>query len=170
VDSVAVLFRPASDAHAVTAIAGAGDLDARIPARVALGSGVTGWVAANMRPIANADAELDLGEAAALANPPLRTCHSVPVLDGPDLVAVLTVYSPYAFSETQQLLIEALARALPATLVSASALEAPRRAMKPGTAAPSTGDAWPASSPATAFEGTLPAPGDLPVLSASTSC
>ncbi len=75
------------------------------------------WVAANRRPIVNADAELDLGEIAGIARPPLRMCISVPMLTGDrELAGVFTVYSPYAFSETERLLIEYIAEDLAGAL------------------------------------------------------
>ena len=90
--------------------------DARIPERMILGHGVTGWVCANKQLMVNADAELDLGEIARITCPPLRLCMSVPVIDGGDVAGVLTVYSPYAFSETDRMLIESLAERLPSAL------------------------------------------------------
>jgi GAF domain-containing protein len=77
--------------------------------RIWPGQGVSGWVAANRRPMANSDAALDLGDDAARANPPLRFCVSVPIVHDNELLAVLTVYAPNAFSESDQGLIEMLA-------------------------------------------------------------
>ena len=45
-------------------------------------------------------------------------CVSAPVVEGGELLAVLTVYSPFAFSETNQMLIEAIARELPLAIES----------------------------------------------------
>src|SRR5688572_20641830 len=89
-----------------------------------MGSGITGWVAANQDPITNADATLDLGDLAAIVEPPLRTCLSVPLADG---CAVLTVYSidSAGFSTEQARLIE-----LAASRVTLLASEAPA-AMQP---------------------------------------
>jgi GAF domain-containing protein len=49
---------------------------------------------------------------------------SVPVLDAGELVGVLTVYSPYAFREQDQMLIQSLARELPTALRSSDAARA----------------------------------------------
>jgi putative nucleotidyltransferase with HDIG domain len=109
-DSVAALFQ--FDAAGQNLVVAGLDrtFDGRIPTSIEVGRGVSGWVAANRRPIANADAELDLGEIAGIAHPPLRMCVSVPVLTGEgELAGVFTVYSPYAFSETERLLIQYIA-------------------------------------------------------------
>jgi putative nucleotidyltransferase with HDIG domain len=117
-DSVAVLFQPDPQAHQLMVVGLDRDLDARIPATILIGHGVSGWVAANKRTMANADAELDLGDIAGITTPPLRMCVSAPVVEGGALLAVLTVYSPFAFSETNQMLIEAIARELPLAIES----------------------------------------------------
>ena len=115
-DSIAVLFQVDPRADQLIVAAMHRDFDARIPETIAMGAGVSGWVAANRRMMVNADAELDLGDIAGISRPPLRLCVSVPVLDGGELAGVLTVYSPYAFSESNQLLIQSLARELPSAL------------------------------------------------------
>jgi putative nucleotidyltransferase with HDIG domain len=132
-DSVAVLFRPDSATHELVTLGLHRGFDARIPPRITIGAGVSGWVAATRQPMVNADAELDLGHIAGITVPPLRMCVSVPIADPEELLGVLTVYSPYAFSETHQMLIHALAEQLPSVvgLDRASMLEAqsswPRR-------------------------------------------
>jgi putative nucleotidyltransferase with HDIG domain len=115
-DSVAVLFRPDADVHRLVVAGLDRDIDARIPESIPIGTGVTGWVAATRQSMANVDAELDLGDIAGITSPPLRLCVSVPVLDDGEVAAVLTVYSPYAFSEVQQQLIGSLAEALPSAV------------------------------------------------------
>jgi putative nucleotidyltransferase with HDIG domain len=89
-----------------------------------LGSGVTGWVAANLRPMTNADAALDLGDDASICSPPLRACTSMPVLDENVLVGVWTIYSPYAFSEPQNELIQSVALTLGRALAHARSAHA----------------------------------------------
>ncbi|HEV3060054.1 MAG TPA: HD domain-containing phosphohydrolase [Vicinamibacterales bacterium] len=60
------------------------------PLQIPVGSGVSGWVAANRSSIRRADAVLDVGDMAhAYA---LQSCVSVPVFVGADLFGVLTVY------------------------------------------------------------------------------
>ena len=124
-DSVAVLFRPDSATHELETM-GLSGFDARIPPSITIGAGVSGWVAATRQPMVNADAELDLGHIAGITLPPLRMCVSVPIADPEELLGVLTVYSPYAFSERHQMLIHALAEQLPSVvgLDRASVLEA----------------------------------------------
>jgi putative nucleotidyltransferase with HDIG domain len=60
--------------------------------QIPVGSGVSGWVAANRSSIRRADPLLDVGELAdAFA---LKSCVSVPVFSQADLFGVLTVYFP----------------------------------------------------------------------------
>lgn len=58
-----------------------------------MGDRLTGWVGASRQLILNSPAALDLVERAALANPPLASCMSVPLTIGESLVAVLTLYA-----------------------------------------------------------------------------
>jgi putative nucleotidyltransferase with HDIG domain len=115
-DSVAALYQLDASTHQLV-VAGMHDaFDARLPETVALGHAVTGWVGANKQMMVNSDAELDLGEIARMTIPPLRLCMSVPVVDRGEVAGVLTVYSPYAFNETDRMLIESLAEQLPSAL------------------------------------------------------
>jgi putative nucleotidyltransferase with HDIG domain len=115
-DSVAVLFQLDSSAHQLVVMGMHQGLDARIPESIALRRGVTGWVGANKQSMLNTDAELDLGEIARMTCPPLRLCSSWPVSDRTGMAGVLTVYSPYAFSETDHILISSLVDSLPSAL------------------------------------------------------
>jgi GAF domain-containing protein len=87
-------------------------------ASVAIGGGLTGWVAANSHPILNSDPALDLGLRATLANPPLRSCMSVPIVSGSALVAVLSLYAdtPDAFTGDQRRLVQMVAPHLAAAI------------------------------------------------------
>ena len=127
-DTVAVLFRLDTTTHQLVVAGMHRAFDARIPETIALGQGVTGWVGANKQLMVNTDAELDLGEIARIARPPLRLCMSVPLVERGDVVGVLTIYSPYAFSETDCMLIESLAETLPSAL---SAVEDDVRSSNP---------------------------------------
>jgi putative nucleotidyltransferase with HDIG domain len=115
-ESIAVLFRPDSATDKLVVLGHHAGFDTRIPPTIGIGAGVSGWVAATRQPMVNADAELDLGQIADITVPPLRMCVSVPVAAPEELLAVLTVYSPYAFSETNQMLIHSLADQLPSVL------------------------------------------------------
>lgn len=115
-DCVAALFRLDTRSHRLLMAGTHRELDPRVPDTIAIGRGVSGWVAVNKQMMANADAELDLGEIAGIVHPPLRLCLSVPVLASDKVEGVLTVYSPYAFSETDRMLIESLAQQLPSVL------------------------------------------------------
>ena len=119
-DSVAALYQVDPTRHQLTVAGMHRAFDARVPDTMALGHGVSGWVAANRQTMVNTDAELDLGEIAGIVQPPLRLCISAPLVCGSAVEGVLTVYSPYAFSEPDRMLIEALADGLPAALRSAT--------------------------------------------------
>jgi GAF domain-containing protein len=77
----------------------------------AVGAGLTGWVAASRQSIVNSDAALDLGQRADGAVPPLRSCMSVPIVNGSNLLAVLSLYadSPEAFAGDQSRVVQMLA-------------------------------------------------------------
>jgi putative nucleotidyltransferase with HDIG domain len=74
------------------------------------GRRLTGWVAANRLSVINSDPVLDLGEAARIARPPLRSCLSTALLAGADLFGVITVYSTQrdGFSENHLRILEAV--------------------------------------------------------------
>lgn len=70
--------------------------------RIELGQCLSGWVAANLAPIINSDAALDLGEIAHDFSPELRYCLSIPVASRRQLVGVLSLYSSREFSSDHQ--------------------------------------------------------------------
>ena len=79
-------------------------------ATVPVGAGLTGWVAASRQSIVNSDAALDLGQRADSVVPPLRSCMSVPIVNGSSLLAVLSLYadSPDAFVGDQSRVVQML--------------------------------------------------------------
>jgi GAF domain-containing protein len=91
-------------------------------ASMAVGDGLTGWVAANQQPIVNSPANLDLGSRAELLDPPLASCTSVPLTVGDTVVAVLSIYATQADAAADDLagLIQMVAPHL-ATAIDASA-------------------------------------------------
>ena len=68
--------------------------------RVAVGSGVSGWVAANRSTIRSAEAALDLGDLAERFN--LSICTSVPLFVCGDLMGVVTAYAEAAPNAKEQ--------------------------------------------------------------------
>ena len=78
---------------------------------IRVGDRLTGWVAANRQPIVNSDAALDLGERAKTLDVSLRSCLSVPLLDGSKLAGVLSLYAQDrdAFSEDLGRLVQMIA-------------------------------------------------------------
>ena len=78
---------------------------------IRVGERLTGWVAANRQPIVNSDAALDVGDRATTFGVSLRSCLSVPLLDGGKLAGVLTLYAQDrdAFSEDLGRLMQMIA-------------------------------------------------------------
>jgi GAF domain-containing protein len=120
-DTVAVLLRFGGATNQLVVAGLHRGFDGRIREAIALGQGVTGWVAANKQSMVNTDAELDLGDIARFASPPLRSCVSVPLVDGGEVDGVLTIYSPYAFSEMDHLFLESVAAQLSSMLSGSTA-------------------------------------------------
>lgn len=79
--------------------------------RIGLGQRLSGWVAANRQSIRNSEATLDLGESWRTLPERPKSCLSTPLLSGPSLVGVLTLYSPVndAFSDEHQRILEIIA-------------------------------------------------------------
>ncbi|HYT66758.1 MAG TPA: HD domain-containing phosphohydrolase [Vicinamibacterales bacterium] len=88
--------------------------------RRATGEGIAGWCAVNLRPAVNADPSLDLG-LRATEFAPLRSCLAVPLIDGEDLVAVLSLHRSQrdGFSEDDVRLVELLAPRVAASFAAA---------------------------------------------------
>jgi hypothetical protein len=95
-------------------------LDQLIGFRIALGQRISGWVAANRESILNSDATLDLSEFMVGAPYRFKSCLSVPVIAGDQLLGVITCYGsePEIFTKGhQRLATEATLRRLPITLL-----------------------------------------------------
>jgi GAF domain-containing protein len=77
--------------------------------RIPIAQRLSGWVAAHRRTIVNSDAALDLYDVA--LSSPLRSCLSMPLVDGNALVGVLSVYAarPRAFTEEHSRMMEVIA-------------------------------------------------------------
>ena len=86
-----------------------------------MSAGIAGWVAANRRPILNAEPVLDLGPGAGAA-PALRSSLVVPLVDDDSLAAVLALYSTdlLAFTEEHLDMLDALGRRLARMLGNAT--------------------------------------------------
>jgi putative nucleotidyltransferase with HDIG domain len=97
--------------------------------RMSLGQQLSGWVAANKKPILNSDAALDLGALATTNEPRLLYCLSLPLLVNGTLVGVAAFYSPSPLAVDDDLLSESMLsdfnfqRALQRTPVSALAFQ-----------------------------------------------
>ena len=101
------LVEAARDAVAVKFAAG--DASAALQGlEIKLGDRLTGWVASNLQPIINSEAQLDLGPAAAFVG--LRFCISLPLASEGQLAGVLSLYSNDAFTAEQ---VQTLQRVLP---------------------------------------------------------
>ena len=94
--------------------------------RIGLGEHLTGWVAANGRPMLNSDAALDLAALVPEASPALTLCLSVPLFrESESLIGVLSLYSAQHFTTDQLdiacLLATSMASALAPSTASRSA-------------------------------------------------
>lgn len=91
---------------------------------IPLGERITGWCGANQRVAVNSDATLDLGPAAAMFSPPLRSTISAPLIGGNKLTGVLTAYSVGldAFTEAHLAAFERAASSLSARLTSSAVI------------------------------------------------
>jgi putative methionine-R-sulfoxide reductase with GAF domain len=94
--------------------------------RVPLGQRLSGWVAANRQIIVNSDPALDLYDVARVAKPPLKSALGVPLLADNQLVAVLTLYSPFveAFTDQHRRMMQAISRQVAVHVREAVAFEA----------------------------------------------
>jgi putative nucleotidyltransferase with HDIG domain len=92
---------------------------------VTAGEKLTGWVAVHRQLILNSEAALDLGDSVRAASPPLAHTLSVPVADGDQLAAVLTLYAGagHPFSEGQSRSLQQLAPSLARAICRAQAIE-----------------------------------------------
>lgn len=120
-DAATVIYRYDADSLVLALQAADARLKDIAPRVMALGAGVTGWVANTSAVISNTDAALDLGEAASTSRPPVRMCVSAPILHDKQLVGVLTAYSSFTFSEPDRLLVEVMAEELGPLLARALA-------------------------------------------------
>jgi diguanylate cyclase (GGDEF)-like protein/putative nucleotidyltransferase with HDIG domain len=106
--------------------------------RIPLGQRLSGWVAANRQTICNSDPVLDLGDAARVAGQRLRHCLSTPMLDGEDLIGVLSLYTTESigFSDDHRRVIEVVGHQIAHTFKQA--IDSGRHSAKdPLTALPS---------------------------------
>jgi putative nucleotidyltransferase with HDIG domain len=85
---------------------------------VSLGSGISGWVAANGKVIPNGDANLDTPTE--LLGFPASRCLAVPIHSKGDTIGVISAYAddPRGFSERDVVLLEGIARRLQSSPVS----------------------------------------------------
>jgi putative nucleotidyltransferase with HDIG domain len=89
------------------------------------GTGITGWVAVNLRPAVNAEPGIELGVQAHALVPKLQSCLSVPLTEGGALIAVLSMYAerPQAYTEDHVRLVELLAPRLASALIESAITE-----------------------------------------------
>lgn len=117
---VLYIYQPSLDAVVARFAAGPG-ADAVLDTSISLGSGVTGWVAANREVMVNSDAHLDLGERADRMEPALLNCLSTPVGTKTELFGVLSVYSGSVegFDQAGRSIVQSAATGLTALLEQA---------------------------------------------------
>jgi GAF domain-containing protein len=81
---------------------------------IGVGQRVSGWVAANWRPMFNADARLDLADRAG----DLRFAASMPLIDDGRLIGVLALYSAEPFGDAQTRRLEMITPHVAASLAA----------------------------------------------------
>jgi putative nucleotidyltransferase with HDIG domain len=111
--SLAVLFAHDSHTDTLVSVHAVGDGSDRAVGRgIRIGQGVSGWVAANRRAMANSDPSLDFGDGFQSDGAALRSCMSLPVLLGDSLLGVITLYSTETdrFSADNMELLDSLVR------------------------------------------------------------
>jgi putative nucleotidyltransferase with HDIG domain len=88
--------------------------------RLAVGSGVAGWCAANRRLVRNADPAIDLGVAVTTLSPPLRSSINVPLTHDGAMIGVVAFYAsaPDAFTDDHGRLLTLLASSLASSIAS----------------------------------------------------
>jgi len=91
-------------------------------ARIAVGQGLSGWVAANRRTILNSDPALDFSSTGKVHSLTLRSCLSTPLVSDRRLVGVLSLYSneATAFSDDHRRIVEILQHQIAYTLCRAA--------------------------------------------------
>jgi len=117
-----VFYLPDEHSGEIVARHVSGDAEGRLNGvRIPIGSGLSGWVAAHRRTIANADPRLDLDDRLASLSPALESALSTPLLSGSELVGVLTLYAAArdAFSEDHRLVVELAAKQIAPTVARA---------------------------------------------------
>jgi diguanylate cyclase (GGDEF)-like protein/putative nucleotidyltransferase with HDIG domain len=97
--------------------------------RLDVGTGLSGWVAANRATILNSDPALDLGDLTKLIQPKLVSSISAPLLDNTHLVGVLTLYSEHrnVFSQNHRRIMEVAAGQIAPLVAGASDFDDYRR-------------------------------------------
>lgn len=110
-------YNPAADSLCARCVAGRHKAELT-GLTIPRGQRLTGWVAAHRQTIVNSEAALDLGNLTLQLTPTPHGCLSIPVCDGVELLAVLTIYSTAAdgFSDMHVAVAEAIAARLATVL------------------------------------------------------
>jgi len=119
--TVYALFIYDSTSDVVTCVASNGDQQGFLSGlTIKLGERVSGWAAANRRTSMNSHASLDLAQIANFFAPPLRSTVSTPLIEGTNILGVLTAYSlaAEAFTESHRYTFEQVASALSTRITS----------------------------------------------------
>lgn len=130
--AILFVYDPVSDQLVVAATSprGSGQLDALT---IVLGERLSGWVAANRRTIVNSDPALDLGDFSRRSGLPLNNTLALPILNGRDLLGVLSLYRESPFTDVERAQSESIGRLFASRLVQqrAVSLSSPNQANRP---------------------------------------
>jgi putative nucleotidyltransferase with HDIG domain len=126
-------YDAAADGIVCQSVHGPG-LDKLRGVRRRLGEGLSGWVAANKRPVVNSIPALDLAAECSDASEELSSTLSVPLIIGDALVGVLTLYATaeQAFSERHKQVAESIAPHVAGLLRRSRAFSAAGELLLPG--------------------------------------
>jgi putative nucleotidyltransferase with HDIG domain len=113
--AIAILFLRSEELDEIVCVGAFSEAWTRLcELRIPMGARVSGWVAANGRPIVNADARLDLQDTAGLPVGDLRKCACSPLLSKDGVAGVMSIYTGDArgFSERDGAYLDSVCRGL----------------------------------------------------------
>lgn len=127
------LYRPRADANELTVVAACGVGASAVEGMaVPIAERISGWVFANVQPVLNSDATLELGPVAKTFSVPLRYATAVPVIDG-QVVGVLVMFGSEPFDKDHRRLLENAATLFVSSLSHPLAADQQRNPASAGT-------------------------------------
>lgn len=101
------MYRPRPDSTELTILSCVGTGSSTLEGlRVPIGEQISGWIFANVQPVLNSDASLEIGPVARTFAVPLRYATGVPLVDGGQAVGVLLAFSSDPLDKDHRRLLE----------------------------------------------------------------